>query len=230
MLSPEQRRTLGVTVAALGVLAAFFVYIGIGYRVTNTAGSPISDAMLIASILVLVASIAAGIWHFRRPPAIRVEPLDCNSSDIPKFGSLTEIASRPEYVALDGHIQELARRINAPANVLPTYGMSIGNGLSHIEIEGETYHHVNQDRGVENSRFTTTSIEELMYVVFRDVAFSMSIDLARPKRRPNTDFRRTSFPEQIGLLNQLNPEWARRCAAEHVEVLKQYPFVDGKGP
>ena len=67
-------------------------------------------------------------------------------------------------------------------------------------------------------------------LVFRDAAFSMAIDLARPKRQPGTDYRRTMFPEQIAVLERLNPEWARRCAAEHVEVLEQYPFVDGKGP
>ena len=230
MLSSEQRRTLGVIVTALGILAAFFAFIGIGYRVTNTAGSPISDTVLVVSILVVVVSIVTAVWHFRRPPAVRVEPLTHHAMDLPAVGSLLEMATRPEYVALDKHIQELARRISAPANVLPTYGMSTGNGLSHIEIDGETYHHVNQDRGVENSRFTTTSLEELMYMVFRDVAFSMSLELARPKRKPNTDYRRTMFPEQIALLHQLNPEWARRCAADHAETLKLYPFVDGKGP
>ena len=230
MLNPEHRRRLGLMVAALGVLASFFVFIGIGYRVTNTAASPISDMMLLVSIGVVVASIVAAVWHFRRPPAVRIEPLATTVVHAPARGSLPEIATRPEYLALDKHIQELARRIDAPADVLPTYGISIGNGLSHIEIDGATYHHVNQDRGVENNRFTTTSLDELLYVVFRDVAFSMSISLARPKRTPNTDYRRTMFPEQIALLHQLNPEWARRCAAEHVETLKAYPFVDGRGP
>ena len=74
MLNPEQRRFLGVAVAALGILAAFFVYIGVGYHVTNTAGSPISDGMLVASTLALVASIVAAIWLFRRPRANRIEP------------------------------------------------------------------------------------------------------------------------------------------------------------
>jgi hypothetical protein len=108
--------------------------------------------------------------------------------------------------------------------------MSMGNGIAHIEIEGEKYHYVNSERGIEYSRFTTMSLDDLLYLVFRDAAFSIAIDLARPKRQPGTDYRRTTFPEQIGVLERLNPEWARRCAAEHVEVLEAYPFVDGKGP
>ena len=226
----EQRRMLGVIVAALGILAAFFVFIGIGYRITNTAGSPISDGMLVVSILVLVASIIAAVWQFRRPSHIRIEPLVSDSHDGAALPPLPEIAKRPEYMALDERIQELARRIDVPANLLPTYGISLGNGLAHIEIEGEQYHYVNAERGVVYSRFTTTALDDLLYIVFRDAAFSMAIKLVRDKRKPDTDYRRTIFPEQVGLLAQLNPEWAERCAAEHVEVLKEHPFVDGRGP
>lgn len=228
--SAEQQRILEMMVGALGVAALFVVGIGTGYRVTNDPSSPIGNGLYVSAIVVLVAVIVAAVWHFRRPRAIRVQPLTYVSS-APYVPPDPELVKRPEYVALDGHIQELARRIDAPADELPDYAFSHGVGRTHIVIDGETYQYCyNEERRADYDCTSFTSLNELLYRTFRDVTWSMAVDLARPKRKPNTDYRRTTFPEQVGLLERLNPEWARRCAAEHVETLREYPFADGKGP
>jgi hypothetical protein len=130
------------------------------------------------------------------------------------------------FTALRSRVLPLARRIDVPAHLLPTYQRSEGNGLPHLEISGETYHYVHSERGQEYERFSTTSEDELLYRIFRDVAFSMSSKLAHPYQRPGQDFRREMFKQQLMLLGRLNPAWATRCAAEHQDVLAQHPFVD----
>ena len=127
---------------------------------------------------------------------------------------------------LRNEVSRLARLIDVPARLLPTYDVSEGNGLPHIEIDGETYHYVHEERGQEFDRFSTTSLDDLLYRVFRDVAWSMSSTLARPHQKPGHDFRREMFKQQLALLDRLNPDWAARCAAEHREVLVNHPFVD----
>jgi hypothetical protein len=138
--------------------------------------------------------------------------------------------SQPDpFTQLRGRILPLARLIDAPSQLIPTFRISEGNGLPHIEIDGETYHYVHSERGAEHDRYSTTSLDDLLYRVFRDVAFSMSGHLARPHRRLGEDFRREMFRQQLALLERLNPQWASRCAAEHELVLAAYPFVDGQG-
>jgi hypothetical protein len=128
---------------------------------------------------------------------------------------------------LHDRVLELARVLGTPPHLVPTMRISEGNGLPHLEVESGAYHYVHAERGVERDRFTTTSIDELLYRVFRDVASSMSPALARPHRTPGKDFRRQTFRQQILLLERLDPEWAARCAAEHAKVLAEHPFVDG---
>ena len=65
---------------------------------------------------------------------------------------------------------------------------------------------------VASRLFSSRAARFLMVVVI--ALHPSAIDLARDKRTPNTDYRRTMFPEQIGVLEKLNPDWARRCAAE----------------
>src|SRR5205085_9460003 len=116
--------------------------------------------------------------------------------------------------------------INAPFELIPTYQYSAGNGLAHIEIAGDTYHFVREERGQEFERFNTNSLDEILYRIFRDVAWSMALNLSRPHRIPGEDFRREMFKQQLMLLARLSAEWAARCAREHEEVLVNHPFVD----
>ena len=130
------------------------------------------------------------------------------------------------FLELRTRIQKMARLIDAPNDLLPAYRTSEQNGGPHIEIDGPMYHYVFAERGNEHDRFSTASINELLYRTFRDIAFSMSSKLARPLQKPGEDFRREMFRQQLELLRLLNPEWAARCAVEHQQVLINHPFVD----
>jgi len=221
----EQKRYAGILLAAAGVAAAFVVTIETGYRVTRTPGSPISDVLYFTSIVALALLIAMAVrswWlpgtgtaDFTRPPeAHDAEPRRPAETPTDRFSDVRR------------HVQSLAQVIDAPDDLLPTFGRSEQNGRPHIEIDGESYHYVLAERGQEYERYSTSSLDDLMYRVLRDIAFSMSASLARPQRKPGEDFRREMFKQQVMLLDRLKPEWAARCEAEHREVLASHPFVD----
>jgi len=123
-------------------------------------------------------------------------------------------------------IERLGDKINAPDNLLPTYGHSVDSAHPHIEVSEQGYHYVVVERGIELERKTTSSLDELLYWVFRDVTFSMAI-MYRPERRdPKKDFRRLLFANQIELLSLLNQEWAKKKEQEIEAILKKNPYVD----
>ena len=148
------------------------------------------------------------------------------SSTTTSTGGGTVDPAVDRFIELRTRIQTMARVIGAPNDLLPAYRTSEQNGGPHIEIDGPTYHYVFSERGQEYDRWSTTSIEELLYRTFRDLTFWMSYKVARPHQKPGKDPRREAYRQQIELLRRLNPEWATRSAAEQQDVLIAHPFVD----
>jgi len=114
---------------------------------------------------------------------------------------------------LQDRIGELGRVIDAPAHVLPTFGYSEETGRPHIEVHGGRFHHVVVERGREYERFSTTSVDDLLYRVFCDVTFSMAAaQLAVTEVTEGT--RRRILRRQLELLERVDPSWASRRAGK----------------
>ncbi len=124
-------------------------------------------------------------------------------------------------------IEALAKLINVPKHLLPTYGHSTQDSLPHIEVDGNFVHYVISERGVEFSRSTHFLIDEILYLVFSGVTFSMAARYEAENRNVRQDFRRILFQKQLELLGMLNPEWQKRQAAEQQRILVHHPFNDG---
>jgi hypothetical protein len=125
-------------------------------------------------------------------------------------------------------IEALAARIEAPAHLLPTYGVSEDFARPHIEAD-DRYHFVVVERGQELERRTTDDLGELLRRVFQSVVFSMACAYELARRRPGEDPRRLIFSHERELLAALDPAWAERIAAEQAATLARHPFADG-GP
>lgn len=135
----------------------------------------------------------------------------------------------PENLALDkikAEVERLAAKIEAPRALLPTYGYSMDGAHPHIEVDARGYHYVIRERGQENSRITTTELEELLYHVFEHVTFSLAVKYELTHRVEGQDFRRLLFQYQVALLSMLSAKWAEREAREHERILQQDPFDD----
>ena len=123
-------------------------------------------------------------------------------------------------------VNQLAEVINAPSDVLPTFGFSEQIGRPHIEVDKIGYHYIVAERGNEIGHDRFTDIDDLLYKVFESITFEMSCRYELSHRIEEQDFRRIVFSHQVELLSQLSPKWANLEQGEHQRILKQCPFDD----
>jgi hypothetical protein len=129
--------------------------------------------------------------------------------------------------AIENLVAELAKMIDAPTAILPTYGFTEDGARPHVEIgTGGTLHYVVVERGVELDRRTTADTDQLLFWVFEAVTFSMAIKFEGTHRVAGQDSRRCIFAWQEALLGQLNAAWMRDQQLVHQSTLQRYPFDD----
>jgi hypothetical protein len=115
---------------------------------------------------------------------------------------------------LEARVRALARAIDAPEDLVPTFGWSRDGAYPFIEWTGEAMHWVVEERGVELERRTTTDRDELLYWVFESVTLSMASGWAARHRNEAEDHRRAMYRRQLELLGRLRPSWVDRRKAE----------------
>jgi len=131
-------------------------------------------------------------------------------------------------VEIEAEVDRLAYKIGACGSVLPTYGYSEDLARPHIEVDSRGYHYVIIERGREEKRLTTQSIDELLYIIFDDVSFSLATEYEFAHRVPGKDFRRLLFHYQVELMTILSKQWAERLINYHQQILQRYPFEDNR--
>jgi hypothetical protein len=123
-------------------------------------------------------------------------------------------------------VDQLAERIGAPQNSLPTYGNSEqGNGV-YVEVDSKGYQFIAAERGKINERYITPDIDDLLYKIFEGVTFGFSCQYELAHRIEEQDCRRIMFQHQVELLSMLSPQWGERERQELNQILMKYPFDD----
>ncbi len=124
-------------------------------------------------------------------------------------------------------VNELALKIDADSNLLPTYGHSIDFAYPHIEVDRcGNMHYVVVERGEEHSRKTTNNIDELLYWIFEHVTFAIACKFELKHRVEDKDCRRMIFQKQEELLGVLDRNWEKAEKNIHEKILEDYPFDD----
>jgi hypothetical protein len=82
------------------------------------------------------------------------------------------------------------------------------------------------ERGQEQRRATTRDEDELLWLVFQSVTFSLAGSFELRNRAPRRDSRRIAFSRQVELLAQMSPTCAARQVDDHLSILSKYPFDD----
>ena len=85
---------------------------------------------------------------------------------------------------------------------------------------------VGTERGKETFRSETSSLNELMYWVFRNKAKSKAQAYELQNRHPTNDSRRIWFELSIKLLELVSEQWAKRLEYEYEQILQQHPYRD----
>jgi hypothetical protein len=120
----------------------------------------------------------------------------------------------------------LGRAIGAPINLLIVRWQASGYGEPYIDLDNDGFHYIISERGMEMSRRTVVSLDELLYLLLEDAVSAMAWDYEREHRVKGRDPRRIAFPERIRLMSQLDPRWAARAREDIDETLKSSPYFD----
>jgi len=122
---------------------------------------------------------------------------------------------------------QLALKIDAPEDILPTFGYTRDGGHAHIEINnGNRVYYVAIERGQEVYRFEPQSMDELLYKVFENAAWVIAGEYELKNRIAGQDFRRMLFKEQERLIGILNENWELELNKKHQAILIKHPFDD----
>jgi hypothetical protein len=99
-------------------------------------------------------------------------------------------------------------------------------GYPFWRLEGHTLVYAAHERGRELFRLETTSLDELLYWVCKDLTRELASSFEARNRIPGEDFRRQFFAHWIGLLGGLRPEWGERLGRYVADVLLRSPYSD----
>lgn len=123
-------------------------------------------------------------------------------------------------------VEELASRIDAPQELLPTFGFSKRDGCPSIETNGQFFDYSVTERDQVIQRVTAFTKDELLYIIFQDITLEMANSYAKSHRNPRVDYRRVLFEHQLHLLSAVNKNWKEKRRNEINDILKRHPFVD----
>ncbi len=130
-------------------------------------------------------------------------------------------------------VDDILVSIEAPKRKWPYLSYNepspLDDATPFVEIRNGRYHYVISERGTEYERLATFDIKELLYWIFRSIAFNISSDYAAKNPVQNFEHRRIAFNKQLEYLAKINPEYANRERAEIEKILEKAPFDDG-GP
>jgi len=120
----------------------------------------------------------------------------------------------------------LGDRINVPENLLPTFGYNEDLARPEIRVSNKSYEYVIIERGKIISQSSYSNLDDLLYVAFRDITFSMALEFEKNNRIKGQDFRRVLFTKHEELLRDIDLKFYDRLVDYHYRILKENPFDD----
>ena len=118
--------------------------------------------------------------------------------------------------AIEAMVAGLGRLLEAPAELLPTFGSNHDYARPEVRVDAQGYHLVVIERGQELDHQVFPALEELLFEVFEHVTFSMAGAYEVRHRIAGQDSRILLFDRQVELLARLGQTFAekRRRAAD----------------
>lgn len=116
--------------------------------------------------------------------------------------------------ALEAVVKALGQQLQAPPDLLPTFGYNRDFAYPEVRVSKAGYHWVIVERGREEENRVFAQLDELLCQVFGSVTFSMASNYEVQHRIKGQDSRILLFAKQVELLAQLDASWAARRRAE----------------
>lgn len=135
----------------------------------------------------------------------------------------------PTLTDVEQRFYALLTKLGADPLRFPFATMPQHDGSVHVELEGPVYCYVVTERGSELERRRTARVDELLYWLLSDAAWTMASDDELARREPGRDVRRLIFETHVHLLSKLDAAWAEEKQQEYRAVLRDHPFNDELG-
>ncbi|SDD95042.1 Immunity protein 63 [Mucilaginibacter pineti] len=132
----------------------------------------------------------------------------------------------PSLSEVEALVSQLAQKIDAPEEYLPTYGDSKDGGHPYIEIESGVLFYLAKERGQQTLYYIALDLDDLLYHIFKDVTFMIATKYELKNRVRGQSFRRILFIEQERLIGVLDEKWQARLQKKHEQILVDHPFND----
>ena len=114
---------------------------------------------------------------------------------------------------IKAEVIRLARKIGAPDYEIPFYPYTNSSeGCLDFDVDERGYHLLNIFRGKEESRFTTSDADELLYRTLKSIVWNLT--QAQMVREGVLDQARAHLKYEVALFAELSPQWAERRALE----------------
>lgn len=112
-----------------------------------------------------------------------------------------------------------------------TYDKPSQIAIPFVKVDKDGYHYIVMERGRELKHVVTLDFQELLYLIFSGITFSMALDYISDyklaERTRGMEQRRFLFMKQLELLRTIDPNFEKKRRLEIMKKLEEYPFADG---
>ena len=121
---------------------------------------------------------------------------------------------------IEDKIREFTDFIEAPEEFIPTFGMSVQDGLSHIEIQDGHYLLIVCEDEVELSIEIFDDPDELLFKVLHDISFSMACDSVFDITKYDS-FKERFFQAQKNIITKINLFYMEKVKQQQDTLTKE---------
>jgi hypothetical protein len=112
---------------------------------------------------------------------------------------------------------EAAQRMDLPEHLLPALGLPSAREGDFVYRRGNEYVYASFERGTRMSEHRTENVDDLLYRVFRDRAWTRSYMALIGQDLTPQDHAARLAEGQLALLEKADPRWAERLRGERSE-------------
>jgi hypothetical protein len=177
-----------------------------GWALRAADAGPLTVVLVALAALVLALAIHNWPGRKRRPPVD-----DRTAAPLPVTGRNDLAVSLPD---LHAQMLAAARRMELPEHLLPRIAMPGGGEGDFIYRDGADFVYCSLERGSRISEHRTAEVDELLYRVFKDRAWTRTyVGLIGQDLSPEDHAARLA-EGQLALLERADPRWAERLRVE----------------
>lgn len=123
-------------------------------------------------------------------------------------------------------VNQYGTKIGIPIGELQIYDGPQGDGTPYIQVNGNTYFYIIEERGYVFEKRETSDFDTLLYWLMSDIVFSLASEYELNHRNPHQDSRRVLFEKELKLMQSLEPAWYVQKRKEIENTLFNSPYVD----